>query len=191
MRALAMTGIDTAAMIASMRSGSLMRATPPCALMSAGTRSSAITATAPASSAILAWSAVTTSMITPPLSISAMPRFTPTVPLWPVTPDGAVLAFSLEPDSLDNRKTLSADEVRRNVRSVYVGRHLERLGVWLHVGHAEMRRSGVVHLEKGRRRDMAGQSQPAHQPVPPNREGRGDRVVEESASQQHLGGGRL
>ena len=49
--------------------------------MSAGTRSSAITATAPASSAILAWSGVTTSMITPPLSISAMPRFTRAVPV--------------------------------------------------------------------------------------------------------------
>ena len=43
------------------------------ARMSAGTRSSAMTATAPASSAILAWSAVTTSMMTPPLSISASP----------------------------------------------------------------------------------------------------------------------
>ena len=49
--------------------------------MSAGTRSSAITATAPASSAILACSGVTTSMITPPLSISAMPRFTRAVPV--------------------------------------------------------------------------------------------------------------
>ena len=46
-----------------------MRATPPAARMSAGTRSSAITATAPASSAILACSGVTTSMMTPPLSI--------------------------------------------------------------------------------------------------------------------------
>jgi hypothetical protein len=62
-------------------SGSLIRATPPWARMSAGTRSSAITATAPASSAILAWSAVTTSMITPPLSISAMPRLTLAVPV--------------------------------------------------------------------------------------------------------------
>ena len=49
--------------------------------MSAGTRSSAITATAPASSAILACSAVTTSMITPPLSISAIPRLTRVVPV--------------------------------------------------------------------------------------------------------------
>ena len=35
-----------------------------------------MTATAPASSAILACSGSTTSMITPPLSISARPRFT-------------------------------------------------------------------------------------------------------------------
>src|SRR5664280_2099841 len=68
--------METAAMMPSIMSGSLIRATPPCARMSAGTRSSAITATAPASSAILAWSGVTTSMMTPPLSISAMPRLT-------------------------------------------------------------------------------------------------------------------
>ena len=55
-------------------SGSDMRATPPSRRMSAGTRSSAITAAAPASSAIFACSGVTTSMITPPLSISARPR---------------------------------------------------------------------------------------------------------------------
>ncbi len=50
-----------------------MRATPPCALISAGTRSRAMTAQAPAFSAILACSALVTSMITPPLSISAKP----------------------------------------------------------------------------------------------------------------------
>src|SRR3954471_24775601 len=81
MRALAMTGIETASMMPSIMSGSLMRDTPPSARMSAGTRSSAITATAPASSAILACSAVTTSMMTPPLSISAMPRLTRAVPI--------------------------------------------------------------------------------------------------------------
>ena len=41
----------------------------------------AMTATAPASSAIRAWSGVTTSMITPPLSISAKPRLTSLVPV--------------------------------------------------------------------------------------------------------------
>src|SRR2546423_316073 len=75
-----MTGMDTAPMMPSIMSGSLIRATPPWARMSAGTRSSAMTATAPASSAILACSGVTTSMITPPLSISAMPRLTRAVP---------------------------------------------------------------------------------------------------------------
>jgi hypothetical protein len=76
MRALAITGIETASMMPSIMSGSLIRETPPWARMSAGTRSSAMTATAPASSAILACSGVTTSMMTPPLSISAMPRLT-------------------------------------------------------------------------------------------------------------------
>ena len=60
-------------MIPSIIEGSLMRATPPAARMSDGTRSRAITATAPASSAILACSGVTTSMMTPPLSIWARP----------------------------------------------------------------------------------------------------------------------
>ena len=72
--------MDTASTIPAIMSGSLILATPPCARMSAGTRSRAITATAPASSAILACSGVTTSMITPPLSISAMPRLTRAVP---------------------------------------------------------------------------------------------------------------
>ena len=78
---MAITGIETDAMIESIMSGSLIRETPPWARMSAGTRSSAITATAPASSAIFACSAVTTSMITPPLSISAIPRLTRVVPV--------------------------------------------------------------------------------------------------------------
>src|SRR4051812_26910475 len=92
MRALAITGIETASMIDSIMSGSLIRATPPWARMSAGTRSRAITATAPASSAILACSGVTTSMITPPLSMSAMPRFTRSVPV-----PGAWAALAAEP----------------------------------------------------------------------------------------------
>src|SRR5438105_9704521 len=88
MRALAMTGTVTAPWMASMRAGSLIRATPPSRRMSAGTRSRAITATAPESSAILACSAVTTSMMTPPLSISARPLLTRLVP---VTRPGAGL----------------------------------------------------------------------------------------------------
>src|SRR4051794_28460518 len=81
MRALAMTGTVTTDLMPSIRAGSLIRATPPSRRMSAGTRSSAITATAPASSAILACSGVTTSMITPPRSISASPRLTRAVPV--------------------------------------------------------------------------------------------------------------
>src|SRR5450631_1062095 len=81
MRALAMTGMDTVSMMPCTMSGSLIRETPPWARMSAGTRSRAITATAPASSAILACSELTTSMITPPLSISAIPRLTRAVPV--------------------------------------------------------------------------------------------------------------
>src|SRR5919106_366044 len=75
-----MTGMVTAFWISSILPGSAIRATPPCLRMSAGTRSSAITATAPASSAILACSALITSMITPPLSISARPLLTRSVP---------------------------------------------------------------------------------------------------------------
>ena len=81
MRHFAITGIVTASWISRIIPGSDMRATPPWARMSAGTRSSAITATAPASSAIFAWSAVTTSMITPPFSISARPLLTRIVPV--------------------------------------------------------------------------------------------------------------
>lgn len=80
MRDLAITGMETAPMMSSIMFGSDIRATPPSLRMSAGTRSRAMTATAPASSAIFACSALTTSMITPPLSCSAMPRLTRAVP---------------------------------------------------------------------------------------------------------------
>ena len=52
------------------------RATPPSALMSAGMRSRAITATAPAASAIFACSPLVTSMMTPPFWKTANARFT-------------------------------------------------------------------------------------------------------------------
>ena len=81
MRAFAMTGMVTAALILTIISGSDMRATPPSLRMSAGTRSRAMTAQAPASSAILACSASVTSMMTPPLSISARPVLTLSVPM--------------------------------------------------------------------------------------------------------------
>src|SRR5262245_1709963 len=80
MRHLAITGIVTASWMPLIMSGSDMRATPPSRRMSAGTRSSAMTAHAPASSAIFACSASTTSMITPPFSISARPPLTRMVP---------------------------------------------------------------------------------------------------------------
>ena len=79
-RHFAMTGMDTASTMPSIMVGSLMRATPPCARMAAGTRSRAMTATAPASSAIFACSGFTTSMMTPPFIISANPVFTFSVP---------------------------------------------------------------------------------------------------------------
>src|SRR5882672_9961796 len=75
MRTLAITGIVTAAMISRIFLGEAIRATPPSARMSAGTRSSAITATAPASWEMRACSALVTSMITPPFNISANPVF--------------------------------------------------------------------------------------------------------------------
>src|SRR3989338_11207986 len=71
MRILAMTGMLTTAWISLISLGSLIRATPPWARISEGTRSNAITAQAPALSAILACLAVPTSMITPPLSMRA------------------------------------------------------------------------------------------------------------------------
>ena len=73
MRHLAMTGIETACWISRIFETGDMRATPPSRRMSAGTRSSAMTAAAPAASAIFACSALTTSMMTPPFSISASP----------------------------------------------------------------------------------------------------------------------
>src|SRR5207302_10210680 len=93
MRAFAITGMVTASWISPILSGSAMRATPPSRRMSAGTRSSAITAQAPASSAIRACSAVVTSMITPPLSISARPPFTRIVPISDIS---RILASALE-----------------------------------------------------------------------------------------------
>src|SRR3984885_14877144 len=76
MRTLAITGIETVSIISRMMRGAAMRATPPSLRISEGTRSSAITAQAPASSAILACSAFVTSIIPPPFNISARPTFT-------------------------------------------------------------------------------------------------------------------
>ena len=75
MRAFAITGIDTVCMISRILLIGAMRATPPSLRISEGTRSSAITAAAPAFSAISACSALVTSMMTPPFNISARPTF--------------------------------------------------------------------------------------------------------------------
>src|SRR5437016_6310076 len=110
MRALAITGMVTASWISTILSGSAIRATPPSARMSAGTRSSAMTATAPASSAIRAWSASVTSMITPPLSISARPLFTRIVPISTIT------RFYPEESALQARKDFVQLLLRRGDR---------------------------------------------------------------------------
>src|SRR5688500_3220864 len=112
-----MTGIETACLMPSIMVGSLMRATPPSRRMSAGTRSSAITAAAPASSAIFACSAVTTSMITPPLSISAMPRLTAEVPVV-AGPDECGVESVAMPQAYGGAATLrkSGSELLRALR---------------------------------------------------------------------------
>ena len=125
MRALAITGIETAAMMPSIMSGSLMRDTPPSARMSAGTRSRAMTATAPASSAILACSGVTTSMMTPPLSISAMPRFTRAVPVTAVSVTSGALLDTVFPHGRDDgfSSIVGADQLHpgRSVPYIFSG----------------------------------------------------------------------
>src|SRR5262249_9147375 len=73
MRHLAMTGMVTASLMARIIAGSLARAMPPSRRICDGTRSRAMTAAAPASSASLACSGVVTSMMTPPFNISARP----------------------------------------------------------------------------------------------------------------------
>ena len=78
--AFAITGIDVQSRIPWIISGWLILATPPSLRMSAGTLSRAITATAPESSAIAAWSGLTTSMMTPPCCIRANPRFSKSLP---------------------------------------------------------------------------------------------------------------
>src|SRR5262245_60114778 len=109
MRHLATPGMGAAAWISRILPGSAMRAIPPCARMSAGTRSSAMTATAPASSAIFAWSAVVTSMMTPPLSISASPVLSLGVPLVSIVLSSrpvvrsALLCGARAPDASDER----------------------------------------------------------------------------------------
>ena len=60
--------MDTASIISLIMAGSLILDTPPATLISAGILSRAITATAPAASAIFACSGLVTSIITPPIN---------------------------------------------------------------------------------------------------------------------------
>src|SRR3954452_23700192 len=140
-------------MMLSIMSGSLIRETPPWARMSAGTRSSAITATAPASSAIFACSAVTTSMITPPLSISASPALTRKVPSSFIS--AMVARPRGRPASLLEAEGLDAIRVGRLVERVDpVGERLhdaEQRGMRAHVGGAVRR---VVQLVVGQLRHL-------------------------------------
>src|SRR5947209_9572459 len=139
MRAFAITGMLTDRWIPAIISGSDMRATPPSRRMSAGTRSSAITAAAPACSASAASSGVTTSMITPPLSISARPDLTRNVASSRIPVKGSVL---LEAEGLDALGVLG-----RVARVDAVGErldHREQCRVRAHVGGAVGR---VVELD--------------------------------------------
>src|SRR5882762_4647387 len=120
MRTLAITGIVTVAMIPRITLIDAIRATPPSLRMSDGTRSSAITAHAPAFSAILACSAFVTSMITPPLSISARPTFTrhsfePLLPLsLPFTFFVSISLLLLLPKLLDGLSPSKLFSLRRD-----------------------------------------------------------------------------
>src|SRR6202000_604962 len=113
--------MDTALTMPSIMSGSLIRATPPSLRMSAGTRSRAITATAPASSAILAWAGGATSLITPPLRLSAMPRVTRAVPTA-----GACALFSFtdtgtsQGEGLADERTAPGDHPRGRASVIHL-----------------------------------------------------------------------
>src|SRR4051812_17999113 len=175
MRALAITGIETALMIPSTMSGSDIRDTPPWARMSAGTRSSAITATAPASSAILACSGVTTSMITPPLSISAIPRLTRAEPVTVVVPvTGSDMTLLPRATTL-LRAILPAQAVpaeghrRSSGMPRPVERSLPRRGLGL-VGR------GFVDVEEARLGVAPGQAEQADQPAAAHGQGVPDQI---------------
>src|SRR5436305_6231256 len=96
--------------------------------MSAGTRSSAITATAPASSAIRACSAVVTSMITPPFNISARPPLTRMVPSSAIA---AILALrGLRAEGVGKLRSRPDPELAVHVAQVHLDGlrgHVERL----------------------------------------------------------------
>src|SRR6185312_4405036 len=206
-RPLAITGMDTARMIFSIMSGSLILATPPWVRMSAGTRSSAITATAPASSAIFAWSAVTTSMITPPLSMSAMPRLTRAVPVaaaaLPSRAPGMLAALLTDTINLTDsfggltpmvgahRPTYPAARGAAPGWSGDLPGRVPAAGEVEHVGPAALRPPGherIIDLEELRQRRAPGQPEHADQPAAARGAGDGHRVVVEPARQEHLVG---
>src|SRR5690242_11780995 len=164
-------------MMPSIMSGSLMRDTPPSARMSAGTRSSAMTATAPASSAMRACSAVTTSMITPPLSMSAMPRFTRAVPVWTALgATGAETVAELSGVGLDTLvphtrfESFVGDDRRPAAPPPPVLWYAARP-----VG--ESRRYAVVDLDHLRHCGVTGEAGGPHHPLPPHPLGLRDGVV--------------
>src|ERR1035437_172375 len=160
-----MTGMETVSMMPCTMSGSLIRETPPWVRMSAGTRSRAITATAPASSAILACSGVTTSMMTPPLSISAIPRLTLEVPVA-----GTLMVVSCAD------KTVPLPGVSRGF---WVPTHIRASET------ADDNRQFVVDLEGLRQVGVARQPQQAHARLTPHPLYVGHGVIEKSAGQLH------
>ncbi len=104
-----------------------MRATPPSCRMSAGTRSSAITATAPASSAILACSASVTSMITPPFSISARPVFRVRVPVFFSSMSAAPRRID---DCIDTIRPENLSQLNLELESDGVNRYIVTMTIW-------------------------------------------------------------
>src|SRR3954447_26242375 len=190
MRALAITGIETAWMIPSIMSGSLIRAMPPWARMSAGTRSSAMTATAPASSAILACSGVTTSMMTPPLSCSAMPRLTASLPVTVLA--GRVLSAPVAAEvwgcSVLGAATgcclgmSTTESGPRGPRSIVRRSGARPTGPPCAAGHTA---EAVVDVEVPRQGAAGVQPEQPGQPAPAQLPGVADGVVVEPPGQHH------
>src|SRR5579875_888852 len=151
-------------MMPSIMSGSLIRDTPPCARMSAGTRSSAITATAPASSAIFACSGVTTSMITPPFSISAIPRLTRAVPVSATFVTAGLLAqiWGTPPEYRCDTAASCQKDACGTFRSRPAPATVAAQG-----SSSEAVGQPVVEVDRGRQWCVAGEAEVAHLgPVP-------------------------
>ena len=136
-RHLAITGIETASWISRILETGDIRATPPSRRMSAGTRSSAITAAAPAASAIFACSALTTSMMTPPLSISASPTF---------NRNASSRLMSVSPSTVDCRLSTLAQTTWRGQR-----RSRSRLHLSNRFREGRDARADVLALDPGHR----------------------------------------